>query len=430
MHISIFGMGYVCCVLAAGHFSQGHSIIGVDVNDEKLSLLKRGESPVFEPGMQDYISKAIKEGKLNVSADAPKAVIESDISLVCVGTPSKESGEIDLTHTESVCKDISTGLKKKNGYHVIAFKSTLFPGTIESIIIPILEESGKKAGKDFGVCHNPEFLREGRGMHDFFHPPVTVIGQYDKKSGDLLSELYKGTEIVRTSVKIGEMIKYVNNSFHGLKVSFANEIGRLSKSLGIDSHELMNIFCMDKELNISSYYLTPGVPFGGSCLTKDIKAMLFEARKRNIRAPVLEAIDESNQEHIDHIVSLVEHTGKKRIGVLGLSFKENTDDLRSSAIVSIIDRLKSMGKHIRVYDPHISKSRLFGVNKGIFEEKPYLGDMLSNDINTALDCDVIIVKNKIDEFKPVIESLPSGKIVIDLVRITNETKANYNGVCC
>jgi len=435
MNISIFGMGYVGCILAAGHSSQGHKIIGVDINQKKLDILNQGKSPVVEKDIDKYINQAVEKNLLKTTTDAKEAINNSDISLISVGTPSRENGEINLDFTIKVCEEIAEALKAKQDYHLITFKSTLFPGTIEKTLIPLIEKiSGKKAGNDFGVCHNPEFLREGSGMEDFFNPPVTVIGQLDQISGDTLEPIYEGIkgEVIRTTIKIGEMIKYVNNTFHGLKVSFANEIGRIAKQLDIDSHELMKIFCMDNQLNLSSYYLKPGVPYGGSCLTKDSEALKFEAKKMNCTIPILDSIRESNDIHIDYCVDLIEKTNKKNIGILGLSFKENTDDLRSSAIILIIKKLIEKGLNVKVYDKIVKNAEKFGANKEIMEKEfPFLKDILVKDIKDILEQEVIVVKNKDQEYKKIANLLKENQILIDMVRLfeKDEIKAKYEGLC-
>lgn len=435
MNISIFGMGYVGCILAAGHTSQGHKIIGVDINKEKLEIINNGKSPVVEKGINDYISKAVKERLLETTTSVTKAIKNSEISLISVGTPSKENGEINLNFTIKVCEEIAKALKEKQNYHLIAFKSTLFPGTVEDKLIPLIEKiSEKKAGQDFGICHNPEFLREGSGMADFFNPPVTVIGQLDQKSGDTLEKIYGSIngEVVRTTIKIGEMIKYVNNTFHGLKVAFANEIGKIAKQLDIDSHELMKIFCMDKQLNLSPYYLKPGAPYGGSCLTKDLEALKFEAKKRHIQIPVLNSIKQSNDAHIDYCIELIEKTGKKNIGILGLSFKENTDDLRSSAIILIIDQLIRKGFNVKIYDKVVANAEKFGANKNILEKEfPFLKDLWVDKLEDITNQEVIVIKNKNEEYKKIANFLKENQIVIDMVRLfeKDQIKANYVGLC-
>lgn len=432
MDISIFGVGYVGCILAAGHSYLGHNIIGVDVDERKLNLLKQGKSPVMEKDIDKYIEEAVRKRRLRVTTDAKEAIANSQISIVSVGTPSNDDGSININFTRAVCEEIAKHLKDKKDYHLIVFKSTLFPGTVENKLIPLIEKrAGKKAGADFGVVHNPEFLREGSGIDDFFNPPMIVFGQLDKKSGDLLEKIYKGIDapIARTSIKIGEMIKYVNNTFHGLKVVFANEIAKIAKAYGIDSHELMDIFCMDKQLNISKAYLKPGAPYGGSCLTKDLEALRFEAKSKDIKIPVLNSIKESNDAHIDYCIKLIEDTGKKRIGILGLSFKENTDDLRESPILFMIDKLMKKGFEIKIYDKNVVSTEKFGANKLVIEKRyPYLKGILSETIKEVVgSSEVIIIKNRDDEFRKIVGIINENQIIVDFVRLFDkkELKCDY-----
>jgi len=435
MNISIFGMGYVGCVLSAGHTSQGHKIVGVDINENKVALLNKGVSPVIEEGIEGHLIHSIKNGLFQATTNVSEAIVNSQLSIICVGTPSKKNGEIDLTFTLKVTEDIALSLSRKKSYHLFVYKNTIFPNTIETKLIPLIEQiSCKKVGVDFGVCHNPEFLREGSGMNDFFNPPLTVIGQLDTKSGDMLEQLYQdvGGDIIRTTIKIGEMIKYINNSFHALKVTFGNEIGRLAKNIDIDSHALMKIFCMDTVLNLSPYYLTPGTPYGGSCLTKDLLALRYEAGMNNIDTPLLDSINISNERHIEYCIELIKNTNKKNIGICGLSFKENTDDLRSSAIITIIDNLYKAGYKLKVYDPAVIKSVKFGENKDIYEKKfPFLNDILVSSLTEIKTQDVIIIKNYNEEYKQFVTGIDEDKTIIDMVRITDEKniRAKYIGIC-
>lgn len=435
MKISVFGMGYVGCVLAAGLASLGNNVTGVDVNSEKVEIIKKGKSPVIEKELDNYIKKLVGEKKIEATTNAKEAVLNSDVSFICVGTPSKEDGSLDLEHTKKVCEDIGKALKSKNSFHVVVFKSTMFPGSVENLLIPIIEKhSGKKAAKDFGICHNPEFLREGSAIDDFFNPPATVIGCFDEKSGKIVEDLFKDIKapVVKTTIKIAEMIKYVNNSFHGLKVAFANEIGSICKKNKIDSHELMRIFCMDKKLNISTSYLKPGVPFGGSCLTKDLSALVSEAKKEGLNVPLLDAVKKSNENHISVCADMILSTNKKRIGILGLSFKEGTDDLRSSVMIAIIKKLKDKGLSIRIYDKNVLSSQKFGANKRIIEEEfPWLAGLFCPTIEeTVNNSEVIVIKNRDEEFKKIADLIKEEQTVIDLVRIfkPGDTKGRYEGI--
>ncbi len=336
MDISIFGLGYVGAVSAACLANEGHNVIGVDTVDIKVNLINEGKSPIIEKDIGEIIKAAVEKGKLSATADARKAVEQSDISLVCVGTPTQANGDLDTSYVRRVCKNIGTAIKDKDSYHVVVIRSTILPGTIKNLVIPVLEENSHKiAGRDFGLCSNPEFLREGSAVYDFYNPPKTVIGEIDEKSGDLLEVLYKKFDapFIRTKIEVAEMIKYVDNVWHALKVVFGNEIGKICKSLGVDSHEIMDIFCSDTKLNISPYYLKPGFAFGGSCLPKDVRALVYKGKNLDIDLPVLNAILPSNRAHIENGLRLVMESKNKKIGVLGFSFKAGTDDLRESSIV-------------------------------------------------------------------------------------------------
>ncbi|MEK6808219.1 MAG: nucleotide sugar dehydrogenase [Nanoarchaeota archaeon] len=441
MRISIFGLGYVGCILTAGYSHFGFNVVGVDIEQKKIEFINSGKSPVIEKGIEEYIARGKNENRISATNNTRYAIINSNVSFITVGTPSLANGEIDLTYTIRVCESIGHALKEKNSYHLIVFKSTLFPGTVENKLIPIIESlSNKKAGIDFGVCHNPEFLREGEGLSDFFAPSLTIIGELDKKSGDGLSEIYKVSEglgmksspIIRTNIRIGEMIKYVNNSFHAMKVAFANEIGNIAMACNVDSHEIMDYFCMERLLNISTAYLKPGAPYGGSCLTKDLSALRYEAKKMGIKTTLLDSIEKSNNLHIEFCANLIEKQGKKSICILGLSFKEGTDDIRSSPIVKICEILYKRGHNIKIYDESFVNTERFGVNKRLLEgEYDFIKGMLRNSLSEAVnDSEVIVIKNNSDEYKKIKEMVNEDFTIIDFVRIFNkdELKVKYIGV--
>src|SRR5678809_303766 len=363
MKISIFGLGYVGCVSAACFSDRGHEVIGVDVNQLKADIINQGRSPIVEPGVGDIIEKAVKDQRLRATTDATEAVHATDISLICVGTPGHHNGSLDLTHVKAVCKQIGAALETKRRYHTVAVRSTMLPGTIAETVIPTLEIfSGKKSGKDFGVAINPEFLREGTSIHDFNNPPFTLIGADDEEAAELLKKLYEHlpAAVVTIRIKEAEMVKYACNCFHGLKVAFANEIGTICKGLNVDSHRVMEVFCRDTKLNLSPYYLRPGFAFGGSCLPKDLRAINYKAKELDVEVPLLSAILPSNRLQIERAVELVTRSGKKRVGVLGFSFKAGTDDLRESPMVTLIETLIGKGYDLKLYDRNVSLARLTG----------------------------------------------------------------------
>jgi GDP-mannose 6-dehydrogenase len=330
MRISIFGLGYVGSVSAACLAHDGHTAIGVDVNPQKLMLLAAGRAPVLESGLDELVGDAVRSDRLLVCPDGQTAVRDNDVSLICVGTPSNGNGSLNLHYVENVCDEIGKALATKSGYHVVAIRSTVLPGTVLERLIPLLEDrSGKSAGRHFGVCINPEFLREGSAIRDYYQPSQIVIGEFDKSSGDVFQELYRAVNapILRTTIQAAEMLKYACNAFHAMKISFANELGNLCQAHGIDGQQLMALFCEDRQLNISPTYLKPGFAFGGSCLPKDLRALLHRAKEQDLNVPLLSAVLESNRQQIQHGIGLVEQTGRRRIGVLGLSFKAGTDDV-------------------------------------------------------------------------------------------------------
>ena len=330
MKISIFGMGYVGAVSAGCLAQDGHTVIGVDPYQPKVDLINQGQTPVIEKDIGEIISKAASDGLLSATQDVREAVFGSDISLICVGTPSQLNGSLDLKYVRKVCEEIGQALKEKSDFHVVVARSTMLPGTMRTLVIPILEEySGKKAGTDFGVCNNPEFLRESTAVYDYYNPPKTVIGETDSKAGEMLASLYAEMDapMVRTSVETAELVKYTDNVWHALKVGFANEIGNIAKSVGIDGHEVMEIFCKDTKLNLSPYYMKPGFAFGGSCLPKDVRALTYKARSMDINTPILNSIIPSNENQIAKGLSMITEKGNKKVGILGFSFKAGTDDL-------------------------------------------------------------------------------------------------------
>ncbi|HEX8173731.1 MAG TPA: UDP-glucose/GDP-mannose dehydrogenase family protein [Pyrinomonadaceae bacterium] len=436
MKLSIFGLGYVGCVSAACFAKEGHEVWGVDVNSTKVEIINSGRSPIVEAGVGDLIGEMVTLGRLRATTDSAEAVRNTELSLICVGTPSHQNGSLDLTYVKRVCQEIGAALEKKRERHTVVIRSTMLPGTIEGVVIPTLEVySGKKAGRDFGVSINPEFLREGTSLKDFYAPPFTLIGADEEDVAASVRRLYSNIEapLYITRIRAAEMVKYACNCFHALKVSFANEIGNVCKALGIDSHEVMDVFCQDKKLNLSPYYLKPGFAFGGSCLPKDLRAITYKAKEVDVEVPVLSSILPSNRRQVERAYEMVLQTGKKRIGVLGFSFKAGTDDLRESPMVSLIEMLIGKGMQLSIYDRDVSLARLFGANKEYIErEIPHISQLMRANIKEVLDnSDVLIIGNKAEEFREIEAQLRPAQLVIDLVRLFEGglKQGEYEGIC-
>ena len=413
--------------------------MGLDVDPRKVEAIRTGTSPIVEPGLPELIAKGVANGNLTATDDYQTAAAETDISLVCVGTPSMESGSPNLEYTKRVCLQLAEAISQKSTFHTVVFRSTIPPGTVENELVPILErESGKREGEDFGVCFNPEFLREASAVKDFYHPPKIVIGERTpgSRAGDALQELCQPIDapLVRTHIKIAEMVKYADNCFHAIKVCFANEIGNLCKALGVpDSHEVMEIFCLDTQLNLSPYYLRPGFAFGGSCLPKDLRAIVRMSQEHGLDCPVLYAAMPSNQVQIDRAVEYVRATGKRRVGVFGMSFKAGTDDLRESPIVQVVGTLIGKGYELCIYDRNISWKQLFGSNLGFLEhELPYAQHLKADSIDEVLErSDVLVIANGDEEFRSVPQRMRADQTLVDLVRIVDDpsaVKGEYIGI--
>ena len=427
MKVSVFGLGYVGCVSAACLAKDGNEVIGMDVNPTKVELLASGKSPIVEPGLNELIEQFVENGSLQVSSDVLFAVQNSDVSLICVGTPSNDNGSLKLDYVKTVCCEIGEALAEKDDYHVVVIRSTVLPGTVEELLLPIMEESsGKKAGVDFGVCMNPEFLREGSAIKDYYKPSYVVIGEFDKKSGDLVSKLYKDVDApaFRVPIRTAEMVKYVSNAYHALKIAFANEVGNLSRVQGIDGQRVMEIFCADTQLNISATYLRPGYAFGGSCLPKDVRALLYRAKELDVDCEVLSSVLPSNHKQIELSVKMVEKTGKKKIGFLGLSFKPDTDDLRESPAVILAETLLGKGYSIKIYDDKVELSRLIGANKAFLEtELPHIASLMCSSMEELItQSDVVIITNGSKSFGQVPELMTKQQVLIDLVGVAKAGK--------
>jgi len=420
MKIAVFGLGYVGCVTGACLAQMGHRVHGVDISAAKVRLLNSGQSPVLEQGMDSLVDKMVAEGKLRATLDPAEAFDRSDISLVAVGTPSRADGGANLDHLRLALADIGRCLRSAKKFHVVAIRSTVPPGTTEELVIPKLEKvSGKQAGVDFGVCFHPEFLREGSSIQDFFNPPKTVLGTNDPRTTRRLTRFWKPVQapVFVTSFKAAEILKYADNNFHALKVAFANEIGSLCKRFEIDSREVMQIFVQDTKLNISPLYLRPGFAFGGPCLPKDVRALGWLARKSGLRFPLIENVLPSNARHLDRAVDLVLSAKRQRIGVLGLVFKSDTDDLRESPACELVKRLIAAHKRVKVYDPRVRFDRLLGANQTfIRKELPLLPRLMTQSYSELIKTsDLIVLAGSHPDFEAAIRGLKKGKVLIDLV---------------
>src|SRR6266571_6231389 len=437
MRVSVFGLGYVGSVSAANFAADGHDVIGVDVNPEKVAAVNTGRSPIVESGLDALLQESVDAHRLRATTSTSEAIADTDLSLICVGTPSRKNGSLDLSYLIRVCEQIGDALKDKPTYHVVVVRSTVLPGTTHEHVIPTLEaHSGKKYGEGFGVSVNPEFLREGTALKDFRQPPLTLVGHNHAADAAPTKALYDNIEapLFSTSIRVAEMMKYTSNAWHAVKVVFANEIGNLCKRVGIDSHDVMDIFCRDEKLNLSAYYLKPGFAFGGSCLPKDVRALQYRAKEVDAELPVISQILPSNRLQIQHAIEQVMQTGRKRIGLLGISFKAGTDDLRESPGVILAEALLGKGLALRIFDRNVSLAQLVGANKDYIDKQiPHLSTLLCSTIDEVVQqSDVIIIGNRSPEFAEALTRTTSDQIVIDLVRLPiagSALKAEYRGLC-
>lgn len=433
MNISIFGLGYVGCVGAACLAKLGHHVIGNDVSQNKVNLINQGKPTIIEAEIDELIKEGYDKGLIEATMDYHYAVHNSDISFIVVGTPSSKEGHLNLNYIYGVAKQIGDALKDKDSFHIIAIRSTVLPGTNKKVGEIIAESSGKERGKDFTVVSNPEFLREGTAVRDYMEPPLTLIGTDSEIAEAKFREVYAGIpgEFISTDIEVAEMMKYVNNTFHALKIVFGNEVGNICKALGIDSHKVMEIFCKDKQLNISPYYFKPGFAYGGSCLPKDSKALRTLAHDLYVDVPVMNAIDPSNEIQKKIAIDIIESKGRRKVGILGLSFKAGTDDLRNSPIVDVAEALYGKGYEIHIYDKNVRVSQLTGTNADFIAAKlPHLHEIITDDLDeVCCACDVLVITNKEKEFAELPLKYPH-KYIVDLVRQFKELNydGNYEGI--
>jgi GDP-mannose 6-dehydrogenase len=436
MDIAIFGLGYVGVVSAACLAEAGHQVIGVDVNGTKVDMVNRGQSPIVEPQVADLLARAVAQGRLRATCDPQEAVRSTQMAWVCVSTPSQPNGNLERRFLAKVSEEIGAALREASGRYVVVIRSTALPGTTRGVVIPRLEGvSGKSAGADFGVCYHPEFLREGSSVADFAHPAKVVVGATDPLTAEVLLSLYKGIDapVVTCTIEVAEIVKYADNSWHAVKVAFANEIGTMCKRVGLDGREVMDIFCRDHKLNLSERYLRPGFAFGGSCLPKDMRALIYEARRLDLNLPLLESVLASNQRHIERALELIAQRESRRVALLGLSFKPGTDDLRESPLVELAERLIGKGYELRIFDSNVNLSMVVGANRRFIETRiPHIAQLLVGDPAEALaNAETIVVGYRDPMFDSAVSQFGGGRSVIDLagLRDTGARAGAYDGIC-
>jgi GDP-mannose 6-dehydrogenase len=435
MRISIFGLGYVGAVCAGCLSARGHQVIGVDVSAKKIELINNGKSPIVEPGLEALLQQGLASGNLRGTTDVTEAVLNSDVSFICVGTPSKKNGDLELNYIEGVCREIGLAMRDKNERHTVVVRSTVLPGTAKNVVLPILQDcSGKQAGVDFGLAVNPEFLRESTAIKDYDFPPMTVIGELDQASGDLLESIYSELDapIIRKGIDVAEMIKYTCNVWHATKVTFANEIGNIAKAAGVDGRAVMEVICQDHKLNLSKYYMKPGFAFGGSCLPKDVRALSYRAGAMDVDAPLIGSLMRSNAIQVQNAFDIIASYDKRKVALLGLSFKAGTDDLRESPLVELAEMLIGKGFELSIFDRNVEYARVYGANKEYIESKiPHVSSLLSSDFDAVVDnADIIVLGNSDMHFAPLAQQALHGKHVVDLVGfMPTASRAGSEGIC-
>lgn len=434
MKISVFGLGYVGCVSVGCLAKNGHEVIGVDVSSFKVELINSGKATILEKDIDGIIKEGYDKGQVSATTCSQEAVNNTDLTIICVGTPPSHNGHLDLSFIFKTAEQIGKALKNKDSFHTVVIRSTVLPGTNKKFGQVVEEFSGKKRGVDFSVVSNPEFLREGSAVKDYFNPSVTVIGGDNEKAIQQVASLYSMLDapIEITNIKVAELIKYVNNSYHALKIAFANEVGNICKALDIDSYKVMNLFCRDTRLNISTAYFKPGYAYGGSCLPKDLKGLVTLAHDNYLTTPVLSGIHQSNELQKSRVFDIIEETGKRNIGMIGLSFKEGTDDLRFSPAVDLAETLIGKGYNITIFDENVHLSKLLGANKAFVNERlPHLSQLINDDLDRTIGSnEVIIINHKTFPGDRYTEQLKNKHKVIDLVRIPGiECLPNYEGIC-
>jgi len=435
MKVSVFGLGYVGTVCAACLAERGHEVIGCDVSEAKVDLVNQGKSPIIEKEIGDLVSANVASGRLKATMSTEEAIMGSDLSLLCVGTPSRPNGSLDLAAVEAVSRQIGSSLAGKNSYHSVVVRSTVLPGTLSNIVVPALEgASSKKIGDAFGVASNPEFMREGSAVADFNAPSKTVIGTDDEITRERLIDLYKGLpgRMIVTEPRLAELVKYTDNTWHALKVAFGNEIGNICKAAGVDSHDLMKVFFADTKLNISEAYLLPGYAFGGSCLPKDVRAINAYAVQNDIEAPLLKSLMPSNRQQIERALDWVLRQGKRNVGFLGFSFKAGTDDLRESPYLELIERLIGKGCDIRIFDQNVSLAKLVGANKAyLMKAIPHVTQLMVPSIEEVVrHSEIVVATSRSAEYEAIVEKMRPDQVLLDMARLpnTDNLSGTYDGI--
>jgi GDP-mannose 6-dehydrogenase len=432
MKISVFGLGYVGAVSAACLAAEGHTVVGVDNNPVKVDLLNQGRAPVVEADLGELIGQAVRAGRLRATTDADEAVADTELAFVCVGTPSKGNGSLDLTYLRRVADDIGQAIRRRRSPIVVVVRSTVLPGTTRQLLLPDLERA---AGRPVAVGVHPEFLREGTAIADYYEPPKVVVGALDDQVRDLVVQVAArpGAPLVQVDLELAEMVKYADNAWHALKVTFANEIGSLAKAQGLDGHRVLDILCADTKLNLSPTYLRPGFAFGGSCLPKDVRALRYQGRSLDLDLPVLNAILPSNAQQLDRAFQMVADAGARQVGVLGLAFKAGTDDLRESPMVEVVERLIGKGYDVCIYDANVNLAKLVGANKSyILDQIPHISDLMVSSVDEVLDrARTLVIGNNDRTFRAVAERPRPGQRIVDLVRIIDRRSDGngYDGIC-
>ncbi len=432
LKLSIIGLGYVGAVSCACFASLGHAVIGVDADVKKVASISAGKSPIVEKDLASLLSAGVDEGRILATDDLESAVLASNVTLISVGTPSLDDGSCNLQFLKRATKQLAQAIAKKDSYHVIIFRSTVPAKTTNDVLIPTLEKySNKISGKDFGVCFNPEFLRESCAISDFYHPPITVIGSIDNRSAEVAKKIYKGVEgdFAMTSIEVAEFVKYIDNTWHALKVSFGNEVGRICKAMDVDSHEVMDIFLQDTKLNISPYYLKPGFAFGGSCLPKDTRGIVHMAKQLNVEIPIISHINQSNNCHIEHTHKMIDQLDVQKVSIIGITFKAGTDDLRESPSIELMKRLLACGYQVEFYDPCILEDRILDLDPIINAQLNKCRCMSLVDMIDKNEAIVITQDKKYTE--QVARMSGAKKHIIDVVHLSEQSrlKENYHGIC-